>query len=169
MPTVVLVQLGEAVRAVLDHYPKIFLACHTRHVRDERRGETLSAHQASILDHLDDVEPTGLTDLARHMGVTLSTMSLAVDRLERKGYLVREPDRADGRRIGLRLTPAGERIKEQDKVLDADRLRGMLRRLSTDELDRAIGGLGLLAQAARAAMHQRSTGGARTADTRRHR
>jgi DNA-binding MarR family transcriptional regulator len=31
-----------------------------------------------------------LSDLAKHMGVTASTMSLAVDRLERNGYVVRE-------------------------------------------------------------------------------
>lgn len=155
-------QLGDAVRAVLDHYPKIFFACHTRHVRDERQGRTLSAHQAGILDHLDEVEPTGLTDLARHMGVTPSTMSLAVDRLEAQGYMVRERDAGDGRRVNLRLTAAGGRIKEKDKVLDPDLLRGMLKRLLPRELERAVGGLELLARVAREAMHEKSTRSARS-------
>jgi DNA-binding MarR family transcriptional regulator len=136
-------------------------------VRDERRGHTLSANQASILDHLDAVQPTYLTDLARHMGVTASTMSLAVDRLEGQGYLVRERDPEDGRRVGLRLTPAGERIKDTDKVLDPELLRGMLRRLAPADLERAIGGLELLAGAARAAMHARSSRHGRGTHTRR--
>jgi len=141
---------GDAVRAVLEHYPRVFFACHSRHVRDEQANRTLSAHQASILDHLDEVEPMGMTDLARHMGVTASTMSLAVDRLERQGYVAREKDPADGRRVRLRLTDAGGRIKEKDKVLDPDRLRAMLARLPPWELEDAVHGLALLAKAAKA-------------------
>ena len=46
---------------VLECYPQIYFACHRRHVRDSATRELLSAHQASILDHLDDVEPTSGT------------------------------------------------------------------------------------------------------------
>jgi len=147
--------LGDAVRAVLDHYPKIYLACHARHVRDPQAGRTLSARQASVLDHLDEVEPLSLTDLARHMGVTLSTMSLTADRLERQGWLERLRDPSDGRRVALRLTAAGARIKDQEKVLDPERLRALLGRLSAAERREALRGLGLLARAAREEMHAR--------------
>src|ERR1051325_5921024 len=79
--------MGHAgVETVLWCYPQIYFACHRRHVRDERTGEVMSQHQASVLDHLDDVEGTALFDLARHMGVTASTMSLTVDRLEAGGW-----------------------------------------------------------------------------------
>jgi DNA-binding MarR family transcriptional regulator len=63
--------------AVLTLYPRIYFACHTRHVRDPQSQRLLSRHQASILDHLDELEPTTVIDLARHMGVTPATMSLA--------------------------------------------------------------------------------------------
>ena len=85
------------VETVLRCYPQIYFACHRRHVRDEKTHSVLSAHQAGILDHLDDVEGTSLLELARHMGVTASTMSLTVDRLERGGYARRTP-RAGRRR-----------------------------------------------------------------------
>ena len=78
------------VRALLDAYPRIYFACHTRHVRDPQTGAALSAHQASILDHLDEVDPMSMTDLAGHMGVTIATMSLAIDRLEVKRYVRRD-------------------------------------------------------------------------------
>ena len=78
--------------AVMTLYPRIYFACHTRHVRDPQTQRLLSRHQASILDHLDEIEPTTVMDLARHMGVTAATMSLAIDRLERKGYVVRLKD-----------------------------------------------------------------------------
>src|SRR6185295_14786673 len=100
-----------SVRAVLDAYPRIYFACHRRHVHDPAGG-LLSARQASILDHLDAVEPTSLNELAAHMGVTASTMSIAIDRLEQSGYVVRERETSDRRRLGLRLTEAGERVRE---------------------------------------------------------
>jgi DNA-binding MarR family transcriptional regulator len=136
------------VAAVLELYPKIFFACHTRHRRDPQSKRLLSAHQGSILDHLDHVEPTGLADLARHMGVTASTMSLSVDRLERRGFVRRQRDPRDGRRVGLRLTAAGVRVKEAQSVLEPERVRGMLAQLGEADRAAALRGLALLARAA---------------------
>ncbi len=105
------------VRDLLDAYPRIYFACHTRHVRDPRTGARLSAHQASILDHLDEVDPMTMSDLAGHMGVTVATMSLTVDRLERKRYVRRDRDPKDGRRVLVRVTAAGVRVREAKSVL----------------------------------------------------
>jgi DNA-binding MarR family transcriptional regulator len=69
---------------VLDASPRVYFACHTRHVADPVSGDPISAHQASILDHVDEVDAMSVTDLAGHMGVTVATMSLAIDRLERR-------------------------------------------------------------------------------------
>ena len=101
----------EAVRQVMELYPRIYFACHTRHVRDPKTKRLLSAHQASILDHLDEYEPLTLLDLAEHMGVTPSTMSLHMERLVRRGYVLRERDAKDGRRLKLRISPAGVRVR----------------------------------------------------------
>src|SRR5713226_961611 len=106
------IAIGEAMTAVMTLYPRIYFACHTRHIRDPQSHRLLSRHQASILDHLDELEPTTVMNLASHMGVTAATMSLAVDRLERKGYVVRLRDATDRRRVHVRLTTAGVRIKE---------------------------------------------------------
>jgi DNA-binding MarR family transcriptional regulator len=137
-----------AVRAVLELYPRIYFACHTRHVRDPASGATLSSHQVSILDHLSTDEPTSLAELAAHMGVTPSTMSLAIDRLEDEGYVKRGRDREDARRLRLLLTAKGQRIREAHSVLDAEKVDAMLARLSNAERSVAIRGLELLARAA---------------------
>jgi len=138
----------EAVRQVLILYPQIYFACHTRHVRDPQSQRLLSRHQASILDHLDELDPTTVNDLSRHMGVTPATMSLAIDRLERKGYVVRARDGVDRRRVHVRLTSAGVRIREATSVLDPARVEALLARLSDNERDAAIHGLALFAAAA---------------------
>ncbi len=147
--------MDNKVRALMEAYPKIYFACHTRHVRDQSTGAELSAHQASILDHLDTVEPTGVSELADHMGVTASTMSLALDRLAVQGYVERRRDVHDGRRVHLRLTPAGARMKSASSVLDAERVAEMLSELSARDRATALRGLRLLAEAANRSMVRR--------------
>ena len=132
----------------MECYPQIYFACHRRHVRDDQTQALLSAHQASVLDHLDAVDGTSLADLAEHMGVTASTMCLTVDRLERGGYLTRGRNKTDKRRVDLRLTAAGARIKRQQKVLEPELVGAMLARLDRARRQEALRGLELLAEAA---------------------
>jgi DNA-binding MarR family transcriptional regulator len=132
---------------VLDAYPRVYFACHTRHVADPVSGDPVSAHQASILDHLDEVDAMSVTDLAGHMGVTVATMSLAIDRLERRAYVRRDRDPRDRRRVLLRVTPAGVRLREAKSVLDPVRVEQVLAHLSPADRDAALRGLDLLARA----------------------
>jgi len=145
--------VGAAITAVMTLYPRIYFACHTRHVRDPQSQRLLSRHQASILDHLDEIEPTTVMDLAAHMGVTPATMSVSIDRLERKGYVVRLKDAKDRRRVHVRLTTAGVRVREASSVLDPERVEALVARLSEAERTRAVEGLALLARAAQEQMH----------------
>lgn len=148
-----MIGIPETARRIIALYPRIYLACHTRHVRDPASRRLLSRHQASILDHLDEVDPTTVNDLARHMGVTAATMSLAVDRLERKGYVARLRDHADRRRVHVRLTAAGVRMREATSVLDPPRVEALVARLTDDERETAVRGLALLADAAQRQEH----------------
>ena len=133
----------------IDLYSQIFFACHTRHVHDPDSGTKVSARQASILSHLDSVEPTPISELATHMGVTVSTMSIAIDRLERQGYVARARAENDGRVRHVRLTAPGERLRAAQKVLEPRLVRAMLARLSPADRRDALRGLELLGGAAR--------------------
>jgi DNA-binding MarR family transcriptional regulator len=144
------------VQQVMTWYPRIYFACHTRHVRDEEQNRVISAHLVSVLDHLDEVDSMGLLELAAHMGVTPSTMSITVDRLERGGYLSKTRSTADKRRVNLTLTAAGSRIRAKHTVLDNDRVADVLKQLSPDERKQALQGLELLARAADELMARQS-------------
>jgi MarR family transcriptional regulator, organic hydroperoxide resistance regulator len=140
--------LTNQINILMASYPKIYFACHTRHVQDQETNQRLSAHQASILDHLDELEPTSMLTLAGHMGVTASTMSLTVDRLVRGGYVTREKDVLDARKVALRLTKDGARLKERKSVLDRELVAAMLGRMKPRERAAGLAGLELLAKAA---------------------
>ena len=146
---------NDALR-LMDFYPKIYFACHTRHITDVDTGTKLTAKQASVLDHLDPAEPVTLFDLAMHMGVTPSTMSLSIDRLVRLGYVKREKDKKDGRKTHLTLTSQGEKVKNAHSVLDLAVVESVLGRLDVKERKLALDGLGLLAYAAELEMKSKS-------------
>jgi len=136
------------VRAVQRAYPQIYLACHVDHVRTRSNRHHLSAHDSTLLVHLDEQRATVAGDLARHLGVAASTLSAALARLEELGHLTRTPARRDRRRIELRLTPQGAEAMADTSVLDRRRVAAVLGQLSPREQRRAVAGLALLARAA---------------------
>ncbi|MEZ4457628.1 MAG: SRPBCC family protein [Gemmatimonadales bacterium] len=75
--------------AVLAAYPQIYHACHRRHVRSRGNPDRLSSRDSWILGHLHQTRPVSPSRLAHHMGLGAPTVSEAVQRLERLGYLVR--------------------------------------------------------------------------------
>ena len=89
-----------------------------------------------------------VSELAEHAGVTLSTMSLTLKRLEMAGFVRRDRDPADRRVTNVRLTDAGVRLRDAHTLLDPDRVDGMLRMLDPERRREALRGLALLADAA---------------------
>jgi MarR family transcriptional regulator, organic hydroperoxide resistance regulator len=143
------------INRVLQSYPKIYLACHTRHIRDNESGEKLTQHQASVLDHLSGDSPLSVSELARHLDVTESTMSIQVTQLENAGYVRRIRDSRDRRCVRVRLTAQGVRVKQQNTVLDPDLVRQMISLLGPDDAEAALRGLELLSIAAEKLMNKR--------------
>ncbi|HVG22546.1 MAG TPA: MarR family winged helix-turn-helix transcriptional regulator [Thermoanaerobaculia bacterium] len=137
------------VTDVLRFYPQIYLACHVDHVRSVSTEWQLSAHDSSILAHLDRDLPLSPRTLAAHLGVRPSTLSAALARLEKLGYVASTPAAQDRRRRELTLTARGADAMAATSVLDRDRVAALLERLSSEERNAAVRGMSLLARAAR--------------------
>jgi len=130
-------------------YPMIYLACHVDHVRSSSTEWGLSSHDSSILAHLDLNEPMSPRALAAHLSVVPSTLSAALTRLAKLGYLESTPTKNDRRRRDLRLTALGAKAMASTSVLDASRVQKLLELLSPVDRRAAVNGLALLAKAAR--------------------
>jgi DNA-binding MarR family transcriptional regulator len=128
-------------------------------MREDEAGKAITEHQASVLDHLHAKRPTTLSKLAEHMGVGRSAMSITAKRLVRGGYVRSTRDKNDARCVGLTLTPAGARVKEQNAVLDPELVKKMFRLMSAGELETALQGIECLARQARILLRQRTRGG----------
>lgn len=130
-------------------YPMIYLACHVDHVRSSSTKWRLSAHDSSVLAHLDTNEGMSPASLATHLGVVPSTLSAAISRLTKLGYIESRRVAKDRRRKELRLTPSGAKAMASTSVLDHERIRAMLVLLQPADRQAAVKGLSLLAKAAR--------------------
>lgn len=130
-------------------YPQIYLACHKDHVRAVSTKWRISSQDASILVHLDRESGLSPRALAAHLGVAASTLSAALARLAKLGYLTNTPNETDRRKRELRLTARGAEAISNTSVLDAERVRSMLKQLDPEERKAAVRGLALLAKGAR--------------------
>lgn len=137
------------IQTVLWALPRIQEVCRSRPDPGEgaeRPG--LSDHQVRILGYLDGEDPTMVTELAEHMRVTPSTMSLNLKRLREAGFISSQRDPDDKRVMNVRLTESGVHARDALSALDPNRVDAMLRRLGPEGRQRAIVGLRLLADAA---------------------
>ncbi|MFT4040910.1 MAG: MarR family transcriptional regulator [Thermomicrobiales bacterium] len=112
-------------------------------ISDADLAHGLTLPQLAVLNHIaaDIASPV---ELARRQRVTPAVITKLVDRLERRGYVLREPDPGDRRRLRLALTPAGQRINEEAERVVADALTARLAAFSADELVTLGAGLALL-------------------------
>jgi len=86
------------------------------------------------------------------MSVRGSTLSAAIHRLERLGYLQSKRMPRDRRTVALTLTPQGAKAMAETSVLDSERVGAVLAILNRSERKRALEGLELLAKASRQTM-----------------
>jgi DNA-binding MarR family transcriptional regulator len=89
----------------------------SRRLRREAQKAGVSALDAQIMAIIQKHPAIGAAELADREQMTRPSMSGHVKRLAAAGWISRDPAAEDGRRLGLRLTPAGE------AALDAIRRR----------------------------------------------
>lgn len=140
--------MDDDLLAIQRFYPQIFHACHVSHTRSRRAPHRISERDQALLAHLSLHEGRAASGLARHLGIGLPTLSEAITRLVRQGYVDRGTSERDRRALSLKLTPAGVEALVGASVLDHERLRSAVATLSPRDRKRVVAGLELLARAA---------------------
>ena len=93
----------------------------------------------------------GASTLAGTLAVSRPTITVVVDGLVAKGYVERQGDENDRRKVHHRLTPAGRRALERADVVVSERLTEIASHLDDAEATTAVNGLVLWGQALTAA------------------
>jgi len=95
----------------------------------------LSLTAAATLNTLERSGPSRLTWLAGREGVTQPAMTQLITRLQDAGLVDRVADPGDGRVVQVQITADGQATLARRRAVRAERLAGLLDRLSTDDLD----------------------------------
>jgi DNA-binding MarR family transcriptional regulator len=119
-----IVALAEALR------PALLRA--SRKLRREAQKAGVSALDAQLLAVIQKNPGVGAAELADREQMTRPSMSGHVKRLLGSGWISRDPAADDGRRVGIRLTPAGEAALEAIRVRRNDWLADRLAALGPE-------------------------------------
>ena len=94
----------------------------------------LTLGQLRFIHELAERHSLSIGQVAGHLGVTLTTASQFVDRLERPGYVERVHRSDDRRVVECRLTPRGLELIAAMRGMQREGLAGVLGLLEPDEL-----------------------------------
>lgn len=95
---------AEHLNEVAEALPKRVVALSRLFLK--RTGTDLSRTEVSVMSAIS-AGPRRITELACTTGVTQPAITLLVNRLQERGWAVREPDPSDRRAVRVALTPAG--------------------------------------------------------------
>ena len=93
----------------------------------------ISRMEAGVLSAVRD-GPRRITDLAEREGCTQPGITRLVDRLQDRGWLVREPDPRDGRVVLVALTADGQAAADQLRGVYRDMLHGEMGKLAAEDV-----------------------------------
>lgn len=106
--------------------------------------ETVTVTEMHILDAVETDEPRAISALAAASMVTVSTMTIAINRLEKKGLVERDRGAADRRVVRVRLTDRGRALAHAHQRFHRRMARAVAQRLSEEELDTLTSAMGNL-------------------------
>ena len=111
----------------------------------------MTVAQAATLDTLRSEGAMRLGALGRRLGVTASTLTRNLSRLEEVGLLARAADAGDARAARVDLTPAGRKAAERLESMEQELGRAILERIPAGKRAAVVGALSELLVAVRGA------------------
>ena len=111
------------------------------------RGSSLTLPQMHTLEILGQHPALRMKELAAKMGVTTGTLTVTVDRLEKRGLVARLPHESDRRSILVELTGRGQALFVEHHKLHLDLTRDLAASLGDGEAQAFKAALGKLTQA----------------------
>ncbi|MBP1737076.1 MAG: MarR family transcriptional regulator [Oscillospiraceae bacterium] len=116
------------------------------HMLRKDSGFDLSISEIHFLETVgDDSEryPLGKTvsELAQALDITLPSVTLAANKLIRKGFLVKEKSARDGRVAHINLTREGQKIYRLHRLFHLKMVSGVMEGMTKEELGVLMSGL----------------------------
>lgn len=98
-------------------------------------GSEVTVNEVHTLDAIGKDEPRTVSELASAMMVTVSTMTIAINRLEKKGLVKRERSGDDRRVVRVHLTDRGRSLSYVHKRFHRRMVKAVSEQLSFQEIE----------------------------------
>lgn len=106
-------------------------------------GNDLTISEMHLMESIAGGGAAGMhiTDIALDQGTTLPTVTTSVQRLERKGYVMKQRNALDARRVCATLTEKGRRAEIAHRYFHRQMVRAILDAMSAPEQQATLSGL----------------------------
>ena len=107
-------------------------------------SKELARHHFMILKMLQENKKFYVTEIVHNLGITKPQMTASVDKLLKLGFIEREADTKDRRKIFISLTKEGSLITEKISIRIKERFHEDIKVLTQNDLDELERGLKVL-------------------------
>ncbi|WP_102027800.1 MarR family winged helix-turn-helix transcriptional regulator [Salirhabdus sp. Marseille-P4669] len=128
------------IREINESFTDIYFYLHAAH------EEPISHQNVRILQLVQKKQFVMIRDIAEHLSISHNTASEHVKKLVRKGWLKKDRDEQDQRKVYLQLTDSGLTMLKKNTELDEDKLRVALFKLSEEERNKVLEAFQLLSE-----------------------
>ncbi len=95
----------------------------------------LSISEIHTLVAISEAENAAMTAVAQRLRITISTLTIAVNKLEEKGFVKKVRDTEDKRIIKVQLTEEGQYIAKKHDRVQAHMINRVVEDLNTQEIE----------------------------------
>ena len=95
----------------------------------------LTNNDMHVIEAIGMEEPKNMTSIARELSVTVGTLTIAMNSLVKKGYVVRERGKEDRRVVYISLSEKGRNAYEHHAEFHREMIQGIREELSAEELE----------------------------------
>ncbi len=95
----------------------------------------LTNNDMHVIEAIGMGEPKNMTSIARELSVTVGTLTIAMNSLVKKGYVIRERGKEDRRVVYISLSEKGRNAYEHHAEFHREMIQGISEELSKEELE----------------------------------
>ncbi len=105
-------------------------------------GSDLSISEMHMLESIGkDTHGSTITDIAQDQGITLPSVTTAIQRLVKKGYVVKEKSARDARCVRVALTESGRRAEIAHRYFHRQMVKSVTQNMTAEEREVLLRGL----------------------------
>lgn len=107
----------------------------------KHKGVKLSMSEIHVLEAITKTEEPTMTNVANKLGITVGSLTVSVNTLYQKGYVSRERDPEDRRKVIIGILPKAEEVLEKHNEFHNEMINSIFNDLKVEEDELLISSL----------------------------